>query len=92
MLFMVIERFKNGDPEPVRERFKERGRMMPEGVAYISSWVTTNGATCYQVMAADQPELLDEWIANWSDIVDFEIVPVMTSDEFAAGPPAKSNS
>jgi hypothetical protein len=78
MLFMVIERFRNGQARPVYERFAERGRMAPEGLAYVNSWVTEDLATCYQVMEGTR-EQLDEWIANWADLVDFEVHPVITS-------------
>ena len=81
MLFMVIERFRNG-PDPVRARFADRGRMLPEGVKYISSWITEDGETCYQVMEAASAQALQSWIDNWSDRVDFEVHAVMTSEEF----------
>ena len=80
MLFMVIERFK--DPDEVKRRFAERGRMMPAGVEYFDSWIETGGRTCYQVMRTERRELLDEWMATWSDIVEFDVIPVVTSAEF----------
>ncbi len=81
MLFHVTERFRDGDPAPVYRRFCERGRMTPEGVEYVASWVTEDLTTCFQVMEAESREALDEWMANWSDIVDFEVDPVITSAE-----------
>lgn len=81
MLFMIIERFVAGDPRPVYERFAAKGRMAPEGVEYINSWVTPDLKICYQVMESPGRKLLDEWIANWTDIVDFEVIPVITSAE-----------
>lgn len=84
MLFMVIERFRNRDPKPVYARFKERGRMMPPGLEYVDSWVEADFGRCFQLMQSDDPDLLDEWIAQWKDLVDFEIVPVITSKEAAA--------
>lgn len=81
MLFMIIERFAGGDPRPVYERFAAKGRMAPEGVDYINSWVTPDLKICYQVMESPDRKLLDQWIANWSDIVDFEVIPVITSAE-----------
>ena len=81
MLFMIIERFKGGDPQPVYRRFAERGRLAPPGLEYLGSWIREDLALCYQVMQCDDRALLDEWIAKWSDIVDFEIVPVITSEE-----------
>ncbi|HEX8840510.1 MAG TPA: DUF3303 family protein, partial [Sphingomicrobium sp.] len=83
MLYMVIESYRDGDPRPVYRRFGERGRLAPEGLRYVSSWVTHDLRRCYQVMETDDRALLDEWIANWQDIVDFEVVPVMTSPEAA---------
>ena len=79
MLYMIIERFKNGDPRPVYERFAARGRMAPEGVNYVNSWVTEDLATCYQVMDSPNREMLDQWLANWEDIVEFEVHTVLTS-------------
>lgn len=81
MLYMVIERFRNGDPRPVYERFAARGRLAPDGVRYVDSWVTEDLRACYQVMECEDAAQLDAWIANWRDIVDFEVVPVVTSAE-----------
>jgi Protein of unknown function (DUF3303) len=76
---MVIETYK--DAPAVYQRFRERGRMMPDGVVYIGSWVEESGRRCYQIMEADAPDLLDQWMTNWRDLVDFEVVPVVTSAE-----------
>jgi hypothetical protein len=84
MLYMVIEQFKDGNAVPVYRRFRERGRLAPEGLHYVSSWVDTSFARCYQLMETDNRALLDEWIGRWSDLVDFEVHPVMTSAEAAA--------
>ena len=80
MLFMVIERFK--DAKAIGERFKACGRMLPENVAYHSSWVDSAGTRCFQIMEAPGLESLRPWIQRWSDLVEFEIVPVVTSAEF----------
>jgi len=82
-LYMVIENFKNGDAAPVYRRFRDRGRLAPEGLSYISSWVNDQLARCYQLMETEDRALLDRWIANWSDLVDFEVHPVITSKEAA---------
>jgi hypothetical protein len=82
-LYMVIERFRNGDAVPVYRRFRDRGRLAPEGLGYVSSWVDTNLQGCYQVMETGDRRLLDEWLSHWSDIVDFEVHPVITSAEAA---------
>ena len=79
MLFMVIEHYKNGDSLPVYRRFRERGRLTPDGLDYIDSWVSADLAHCYQVMECDDRRLLDEWMAQWSDLVQFEVIPVMSS-------------
>ncbi len=81
MFYMVMEHFKNGDALPVYRRFRERGRLAPEGLIYVSSWVDERLQRCFQIMEADERNLLDQWIANWSDIVDFEVFPVITSQE-----------
>jgi hypothetical protein len=83
MLYMVLEHFR-GDPVPVYRRFRESGRLAPAGLTYVNSWVTSDLSTCYQVMECDDPELLRQWMDRWSDIVDFEVIPVMTSAEASA--------
>jgi Domain of unknown function (DUF3303) len=84
MLYMVVEHFKGPDAAPVYRRFRDRGRMAPAGLQYVSSWVDEKLERCYQVMETDDPRLLDEWMANWSDLVDFEVHPVISSHEAAA--------
>ena len=84
MLFMVIEHFKNGDAEPIGDRFRERGRMLPENVTYHASWIDAQNARCFQLMEAPHRESLEPWIAAWADLVDFEVVPVQSSAEFWA--------
>ena len=81
MLFMVIERYKNRNADAVYRRFRERGRMMPAGLNYLDSWVEPNNDRCFQLMSCDSPDLFQAWISHWDDLVDFEIVPVMTSKE-----------
>jgi Domain of unknown function (DUF3303) len=80
-LYMVIERFKEGNAVPVYRRFRERGRMAPDGLTYVSSWVDEALSTCYQVVEAADRGLLDQWIAQWQDIIDFEVHKVITSKE-----------
>jgi Protein of unknown function (DUF3303) len=82
-LYMVIEKFKNGDAVPVYRRFRDRGRLAPEGLVYVSSWVGDKMDRCYQLMETEDRGLLNQWIANWSDLVDFEVHPVITSKEAA---------
>ncbi len=84
MLFMVIENFMNRDPQPVYSRLAEKGRMMPEGLTYMNSWISEDFATCWQVMETDKIENFEAWTRNWDDLVEFEIVPVMTSAEARA--------
>jgi Protein of unknown function (DUF3303) len=83
MLYMIVEQFKNDDPVPVYRRFRERGRLAPDGLNYISSWVDENIKRCYQLMETNDRVLIDLWIANWSDLVEFEVYPVITSQEAA---------
>jgi hypothetical protein len=82
--FMVIEHFRPGQAAAAYRRFRDRGRMAPEGLSYVSSWVDLSFQRCFQVMQAEDPSLLMEWIAHWSDLVDFEIIPVRTSAEAVA--------
>ena len=81
---MIIESFRGGDPVPVYRRFRDRGRLAPEGLRYVSSWVTQDLTRCYQVMECEDRALLDRWMANWRDVTDFEVISVMTSAEAAA--------
>lgn len=81
---MVIETFNGDALARVGERFAQSGRMLPEGVTYEASWLDEAGTRCYQVMGAPDRTTLDVWIDRWSDLVDFEIVPVLTSQEFWA--------
>jgi Protein of unknown function (DUF3303) len=79
MLFMVVERFRGGDPVPVYRRFRDRGRLAADGLRYVTSWVSEDWRCCYQVMECEDRALLDQWIAQWQDLVDFEVIPVITS-------------
>ena len=81
MLFMVIERFKNRDAVAVYRRFREQGRMMPEGLTYVGSWVEANFDRCFQLMECDDLRLLQQWVIYWQDLGEFEIVPVLSSKE-----------
>lgn len=81
--YMVIEYFRRGDAAPVYRRFRDRGRLAPEGLSYVSSWVDEKLERCYQLMETDNPLLLDEWMSQWSDLVDFEVHPVISSTEAA---------
>jgi hypothetical protein len=78
---MIIERFKTPGGIEVYRRAKDLGRLMPEGLEYVSSWVDLEFNRCFQLMKTDRKELLDQWVDGWKDLVDFEIVPVNTSQE-----------
>ena len=84
MLFMVIEQFRGGEAAPVYRRLRARGRLAPEGVRYVSSWVTSDLRGCYQGMECDDRQLLEVWMDEWKDLVEFEMLPVITSHEAAA--------
>jgi len=83
MRYMVIETFTQG-ARPVYERARDRGRMLPEGLEYVESWVTEELGGCFQLMETDDPALFDAWTARWADLADFEIVPVLASADAAA--------
>ena len=84
MLFMVIEHFRPGRAPDVYRRFRDRGRMAPEGLRYVSSWVDLRFERCFQVMETENEALFREWTVNWDDLCEFEIVAVRTSSEAAA--------
>lgn len=84
MLYMIIESFKNQDAVPVYRRFRDHGRLAPDGLKYISSWVTMDLTTCYQLMECEDRKLLEQWMTQWSDLVDFEVLPVITSSQVVA--------
>jgi Domain of unknown function (DUF3303) len=81
MLYMVIEHFKEGAAPEIYRRFRERGRIMPDGLEYVSSWINLDFKICYQLMRTEDFALFDKWIDNWRDLMQFEIVPVRTSAE-----------
>lgn len=83
MLFMVIERFKNRDAKAIYLRLQEKGRMMPDGLKYVGSWVEANFDRCFQIMECDDASLFQQWIAQWQDLMEFEITPVVSSKEAA---------
>jgi hypothetical protein len=83
LLYMIIEHFKSQDPVPVYRRFRDRGRLAPEGLRYVSSWVDEKLESCFQLMEAEDRKHLDEWIVNWNDLVEFEVFPVISSNEAA---------
>jgi len=81
MLYMAIERFKPGCLEKAYGRFRERGRMLPDGLTYIDSWLESDGDRCFQIMECDDADLLQQWAENWNDLIDFEFVAVVTSKQ-----------
>jgi hypothetical protein len=81
---MIVETFRGGRPDAVYQRVRQRGRLAPPGLQYLASWVTLDGAMCYQVMECADSTLLDQWMAGWADLVEFSVTPVMTSAEAAA--------
>lgn len=81
---MIVETFRDGDAVPVYRRFRDRGRLAPDGLRYVSSWVSEDFHHCYQLMECDDRALIDQWTVNWRDLVEFEVVPVMTSQEAVA--------
>ncbi|WP_439580324.1 DUF3303 domain-containing protein [Elioraea sp.] len=81
MRFMVVERFRNRDAKAVYRRFREQGRGMPEGLRYVGSWIEANLDRCFQLMECDDARLLQQWVAHWGDLIEFEIVPVVPSAE-----------
>ena len=84
MLFMVIERFKGRDPAPIYARLQQSGRSMPEGLRYIDSWIEPNFDRCFQLMECDDLGRIMQWVRQWRDLMEFEIVPVSPSREVRA--------
>jgi len=84
MYYMVIEHFHDGSAPEIYKRFQERGRMMPDGLNYVASWIEPNFRRCFQVMEWEDQATFDEWATKWNDLMDFEVVPVITSSEVQA--------
>jgi Protein of unknown function (DUF3303) len=84
MLFMVIERFRNRDAKAVYRRFRDQGRRTPPGLSYVGSWIEANFDRCFQIMECDDARLLQQWVAFWADLIEFEIVPVVPSADTRA--------
>src|SRR5262245_52971664 len=84
MLYMIVEHFRNADAVPVYRRFRDQGRLAPDGLRYVGSWVDRDFRRCYQIMECDDPELLTRWMARWQDLIDFEVVSVLPSADAAA--------
>lgn len=84
MLYMIIERFRHGDAVPVYRRFRDQGRLAPEGLRYVDSWVTDDLRCCFQIMECEDSRLLEQWMARWNDLVEFEMFPVVPSAQAAA--------
>jgi hypothetical protein len=84
MLFIVVEKFRGQDVKAVYRHFRDKGRMMPDGLSFVSSWVTADVGRCFQLMECDDVTLLQRWVAEWSSVVEFEIVPVVAGKETAA--------
>ena len=76
MLYMVIEKFRNGCKDQAHDRFKNMGRMLPDGLFYLDSWLEVQGSRCFQLMETEKEYLFDEWIKKWNDLIDFEIIPL----------------
>ncbi len=81
MLFMVVERFRNQDAKSVYARFHEKGRLMPDELTFLGSWVSADLGRCFVIMECDEITALQKWVAEWSDLVEFEIVPVVTGEQ-----------
>lgn len=84
MQYMIVEHFRGGQPQAVYARFRERGRLAPPGLRYVASWVSAAGDRCFQVMECEDRALLDAWMAAWADLVVFDVIPVISSEEAAA--------
>jgi hypothetical protein len=84
MLFMVVERFRDQNGKAVYQRFREKGRMAPDGLSFVGSWVEASLDRCFQLMECDDVALLQRFVAEWSDLAEFEIVPVVPGKETAA--------
>ena len=84
MLFMVVETFRNQDGKAIYRRLRDRGRQVPDGLSFVGSWVQADMGRCFQLMECDDVTLLQRWIVQWSDLIEFEIVPVVAGKDAAA--------
>lgn len=81
MLYMVVEQFKNHRAKQVYRRVQKKGRMLPEGLHYVNSWVASDFSHCFQLMETEDPTLFCKWIEQWDDLIEFEVIPVVSSEE-----------
>lgn len=81
MTFLIIETFHKGQAKAIYQRFDQKGRMLPDGVRYINSWIDEAVTVCYQIMESDSREKIVEWTKHWNDLAEFEIIPVIDSEE-----------
>jgi hypothetical protein len=84
MLFMVIETFRDQNAKAIYRRLRDRGRGLPEGLTFVGSWVQADLERCFQLMECDDVTLLQRWVAEHSDLIHFEIVPVVPGKDTAA--------
>jgi hypothetical protein len=84
MLYMIVERFRDGDAVPVYRRFRDQGRLAPGGLRYVGSWVSVDSQRCFQIMECEDRHILAQWMARWEDLVEFEVIPVVSSAEAGA--------
>jgi hypothetical protein len=84
MLFMVVEKFRNQDAKTIYRRLRDTGRLMPDGLTFVSSYVSADVARCFQLMECDDVTLLQRWVSEWSDLMECEIVPVVAGKDTAA--------
>ncbi len=80
MLYIIVEKFREGCSEEIYKRAASSGRMLPDGLEYLDSWVTMSIDRCYQLMRTENEELIQEWIEKWDDLAEFEVIPVMSSE------------
>ncbi len=81
MLYMVVEQFRYQNSRQVYRRVQEKGRMLPDGLHYVDSWVSSDFDRCFQLMKTEDPELFRIWIKKWEDLVDLEVIQVLPSGE-----------
>lgn len=81
MLFQGTYVYSTDHRDTVRPRFKETGAPPPPGVDMLGRWHNAAGNGGFFLVETDDPVALARWLQEWTDVIDFEVVPVVTDEQ-----------